>query len=451
MKIRFLGATQEVTGSRYLIEHNQTKVLVDCGLFQGTREIRTHNWDNFPIDPHTIDAIVLTHAHLDHTGYIPVLIKHGFEGKIYCSKPTYELTEILLKDSGTIQQEDAAKANKYGYSRHTPALPLYTAKDAQNAMRFFQTVDYDTTFDVGNLKIKLIQSGHILGASFVVVSDGQRTITFSGDLGRPNQPIMKSPPPITQTGFLVLESTYGDRLHEQEDPIEQLGKIIQKTLAQHGVVIIPSFAVGRTQTILYCLYQLLEKKIIPHIPIFLDSPMAINVTELFTIFKDEHKLSEDLCNKVFSIAINTPTVEESKRINSLQGSAIIIAGSGMADGGRVLEHLAHFISDARNTVIFVGFQANGTNGRDLIDGAKQIKIYGKMYEVRASIEIIHNLSAHADYHEILQWLSFFTSKPKKVFLTHGELEPSKALQSKIEERFGWPVVIPKFLETFDLD
>lgn len=441
MKITFLGAVEEVTGSKYLIENEDIKILVDCGLFQGNREIRKRNWDAFPIEPQSIDAIVLTHAHIDHTGYIPSLVKKGFKGKIYCSKATYALCSILLVDNGFLQEEHAKEVNR---------PPLYTVVDAQNALKSFKAIDYNTVLNIGSLTITLISSSHILGASFVIISDGKHILTFSGDLGRPNQLIMESPPHLKKTDFLVLESTYGDRLHPEGDPIKALGELINETVAKGGVVVIPAFAVGRTQTILYCLYQLRQKKAIPHIPIFLDSPMAIKVTDLYCRFKDEHKLSK-LCNDVFSIAMYTRTEKESERIEQVEGSAIIVTASGMADGGRVLNHFKHYISDAKNTIVFVGFQAQGSEGRALMDGAKEIEIDGRLYAVNAAIKIIDMFSAHADYNEILAWLGYFEAAPKKVFITHGEIEAAQSLKKKIEERFGWNVVIPKYLESFDLN
>ncbi len=440
MKITFLGATQEVTGSKYLIEDNGTKILVDCGLFQGDKELRRRNGDKFPVEPSSIDAIVLTHAHIDHTGYIPALVKDGFRGAIYCSKATYQLSSIMLLDSGRVQEKEATD------------LPLYTEKDAEYALQFFKVVDYDTIVNIGtSLKVTLIRSGHILGSAFVILSDGKQTLTFSGDLGRPDQLTMKSPPYLEKTDFLVIESTYGDRLHEQGDSIKELGHIVNETVEKGGVLIIPSFAVSRTQTILYALYRLKEKNAIPKVPIFLDSPMAIRVTDLFCDFKSELTLPSRLCDDIFDVATYTSTAKKSKKIDTLKHSAIIIAGSGMVTGGRVLHHLKAFISDAKNTILFVGFQAEGTGGRALVEGAKEIKIHDKLYNVRAEIKRINTLSGHADYNEILEWLSHFQNSPKKVFVTHGEIEASRSLQKKMEERFGWTVVIPKYLESFDLD
>ncbi len=449
MKITFFGAVEEVTGSRYLVEDNGTRILVDCGLFQGA--LRKHNWDPFPIDLNSIDAIVLTHAHIDHTGYIPLLVKNGYRGKIYCSKATYALCAIMLVDSGFLQEEEAKNVNEARYSRHSPALPLYTAADAKNSLNSFQVVDYDAPQSFGSLTVTLIASYHILGASFIIISDGKEKLTFSGDLAGPNQLIMKSPPYLKQTDYLVLESTYGNRLHEEGDPMKVLGDVINKTAARGGVVIIPSFAVGRAQTLLYCLSQLKHKKVIPDIPIFLDSPMAISVSNLFCQFKDEHQLPAQQCTDIFSVATYIRNVQESKRLNQLSHAAVIIAGSGMATGGRVLDHLRHFISDAKNTVLFVGFQARGTLGRLLVDGASEVRIYGTFYTVHAEIENMESVSAHADYNEILTWLSSFEHAPKKVFLTHGELDAAQALKKKIEKQFGWSVVIPKYSDSFDLE
>lgn len=450
MKITFLGAVEEVTGSKYLVEDNDVKILVDCGLFQGDKQISQRNWDPFPLAAASIDAIILTHAHIDHTGYIPFLVKNGFKGKIYCSEATSELCAILLPDCGSLQEDEAQHSSK----RHPqlPAvMPLYTKRDAENSLKFFQAVNYDTVLYIKSLQATLIRSGHILGSSFVIVSDGKQKLTFSGDLGRPEQFIQKPPPHLKKTDFLVLESTYGDRLHEKGDPLEALGNLVNETMKKGGVLIIPSFVVERTQTILYCLYQLKQKKTIPDIPIFLDSPTGIRATDLFCKFAQDLKLSASVCKEMVSIATYINTVEESKQLDQITRPAIIIAGSGMAAGGRVMFHLQHFISDAKNTVAFVGYQAKGTVGRLLVDGIKEIRIYGISYHVHAEIKMVSSLSAHADYKEILQWLGYFEKPPKKVFLTHGQLEAAESLKKKIEKRFGWLVVIPKYLDSFDLD
>lgn len=451
MKITFLGAAEEVTGSKYLIEQNGTKLLVDCGLFQGSYKMSKRNADELPFDPASISAVVLTHAHIDHSGYIPLLIKNGFRGKIYCSKATYELCAILLIDNGNIQEENARRFNDYKDAQTPESVPLYTRADAEYSLRFFQVIDYDTPLSIGVFTITLIRCSHIIGSSFVVVSDGKNKISFSGDLGGPSQLIMKGPEPLKQTDYLVLEATYGDRLHEEGDPIATLGKIVNQTIEQGGTVLIPAFAVGRTQTILYCIYQLKQKKIIPDIPVYLDSPMAISVTELFCDYKEDYTLPVSLCKDILHTATYTRTVEESKHLENLNGPAIIIAGSGMMEGGRMLHHLQTYISDPKSTLVLVGYQASGTRGSDLFGGAKEIKLFGKMYPVQARIKILDLFSAHADYNEILDWLANFEKAPKKTFLTHGDLESAQSLKEKIEKRFGWKVVIPKLKESFDLD
>lgn len=452
MKITFLGAVGEVTGSRYLIEYEGTKILVDCGMFQGLPELTKRNLEPFPVDPKSINAIVLTHAHIDHTGYIPALVKQGFRGNIYCSKGTYALSSLLLIDSGSLQEGEVKSINRRGGPNHPPAVALYTKEDAQNSLPFFRPVAYDTVITIGALQVTLIRSGHILGSSFVIVSDGKQKLTFSGDLGRPDDLILKAPPHLQETDYLVIESTYGDRVHEKGDPIQALADVVNGAMAKGGVLIIPCFAVERTQLILYCLYQLKQKKMLPDVPIFLDSPLAIGVTDLLCEFKDEHTLPPDVCKRVTEVATYTPTGEDSKQLDHINYPAIIIAGSGMADGGRVIFHLKQFVSDPRNTVAFVGFQAAGTMGHALVNHAQRVHIQGESYPVHAEIKTIDILSAHADYPEILEWLSSFEHAPKKVFVTHGEPEASRALQSKIEERLKWPVVIiPHYLDSFNLD
>ena len=447
MKITFLGGVQVVTGSRYLIEAEGVKILVDCGMFQGKHELSQHNWDPFAVPPSGIDAIVLTHAHIDHTGYIPRLVKDGFKGKIYCSKPTYALCEILLVDSGEIQEGDAKHARDEAH-----AMPLYTAQEAKHALTLFQPVDYGTVINLGgSLQATLINSHHILGSAFVVISDGKQKLTFSGDLGRPHQLTMKTPPYLKETDFLVLESTYGDRVHEQGDPIKALSDIVNDTVKRGGVVVIPAFAVERAQTILYCLYKLKQDKSIPDIPIFLDSPASISVTDLFCKFKDEHTVSVELCRDLEKLVTYTRTADESKKIDQMDTPAIIIAGSGMVDGGRVIYHIRRFISDAKNTIVFSGYQGPGTTRRYIVEGATEMNIKGSTYPIHAKITMVNTFSAHADSNEILDWLGHFSPAPKKIFITHGELESAQALQQKIKERFGLDAIVPKYLDSFDLD
>lgn len=442
MKITFYGATEEVTGSKYIVENNDARILIDCGLFQGNREITRRNLNPFPVAPNTIDAVVLTHAHIDHSGYIPALVKNGFRGPIYCSQATYQICTSLLIDSGRLQEEEA----KRGHSE----APLYTQEDAERALTFFKPVDFETVITIKSLHITLMRSGHILGSAFIIINDGKQTLTFSGDLGRPSQPILKAPPYLKETDFLILESTYGSRAHEEEKPLDALEKEINATVKKGGVILIPAFSVMRAQTILYYLHQLKEDNKIPDIPIFLDSPTAITVTDLFCKFSNEYTLTQKACDAAMHIATYTPTVEESKLINKVEGSAIIISGSGMAEGGRMPFHFQRYISDPNNTILFAGYQAKGTDGRLLTDGAETIRIFNKEYPVRATVKNIHSLSAHADADEIIQWLEHFEKGPKKIFLTHGELKSMLTLRKKIEDRFKWPVVIPTYGQSFDL-
>ncbi len=453
MKITFIGATGTVTGSKFLLEDGEKKFLIDCGLFQGLKELRLRNWDQLPVLPHKIDAVLLTHAHLDHSGYIPKLVKAGFKGRIYCSEATFDLCKILLPDSGHIQEEDAARANRYEYSKHKPAMPLYTEEEARDALDFFHPVAFGQTYRLSEeLEFTLHRAGHILGASFIRIrhSDGS-SILFSGDIGRLWDPVMKEPAKIQDADYLVVESTYGDRLHDESDPIDELKRVIQQTVARGGTVVIPSFAVGRAQALMYYIYKLKsEKKISSNIPVYLDSPMAINASRLLNKHLQDHRLSQEICSKVCEVANYTRTVNESKEIYGNPVPKIVISASGMATGGRVLHHLKNYIGDSRNTILFAGFQARGTRGDRLVQGEQEIKIHGKMWPVRAQIEILDNMSAHADYKEILGWMENFSSPPRKVFIVHGEQEASQSMRDKIKEKFGWEVVIPEYLQQEEL-
>ncbi|MGD8326418.1 MAG: MBL fold metallo-hydrolase [Sphingomonadales bacterium] len=454
MKLTFLGATGTVTGSKYLLEDNGKKVMIDCGLFQGLKELRLRNWKGLPVNPAGIGAILLTHAHLDHSGYIPRLVKAGFEGPIYCSEATFDLCKILLPDSGHIQEEDAARANRYGYTKHKPALPLYTEEEARDALDYFKPVEFGQPYRLtDDLEFTLHRAGHILGASFVRINHSDGTsILFSGDIGRMNDPVMKDPAKIQDADYLVVESTYGDRLHDKNDPTDDIERIVQETITRGGTLVIPSFAVGRAQAIMYYLYKLKNEGRIPgNLPIFLDSPMAINASELLCKHMNDHRMPQDLCMNVCNVAEYTRTVDQSKAIYTNNNMPkIIISASGMATGGRVLHHLKHYLGDPRNTILLVGFQAAGTRGDRLAHGESEVKIHGQKWPVRAQLEKLDNLSAHADYQEILSWMENFNSPPRKVFVTHGEPTAAQSMRHKIEERFGWNAIVPEYLHEEEL-
>lgn len=445
MKIQFLGATQTVTGSKYLLMADK-KVLVDCGLFQGLKELRLRNWDKFPINPAEIDAVVLTHAHLDHTGYLPLLVKNGFRGKIYGTHLTLKLAKILLLDSAHLQEEEAARANRLGYSKHKPAKPLYTTADAEVTLAQFQTVAFHENFQVGDLDFYFRRAAHIFGAAFLVVKHNQSSILFSGDLGRPSDPCILPPEDIVAADYLVIESTYGDRLHPNTDPEKDLGEIIKRTAERGGTLIIPSFAVGRTQNILYYIYMLKKAGAIPGIPIFLDSPMAQDVTDIVIENTDEHMLDKEECKKILKVATYVNTVEASKAIDTYTYPKVIISASGMAEGGRVLHHIKAFAGDKRNLILFTGYQAPGTRGEALVNGKKEIKMFGGMVTINAEVVMLDNVSAHADYQEMLDWLGKIKSPPRKVFITHGEIKAAQVLQDKIKTTFNWSCIIPQYLQ-----
>lgn len=451
MEITFLGGTQTVTGSKYLIKDAGKEILVDCGLFQGRKELRLRNWATLPTLASKIDAVILTHAHIDHSGYIPLLVKNGFKNHIYCSSGTKDLCSILLPDSGHLQEEEARLANLYGYSKHTPALPLYTKEEAQQSLSYFHPLDFAKEYApsklTGNLRFSLHRAGHILGASFVLLKNESTSLLFSGDIGRSDDMIMNPPVFMSGADYLIVESTYGNRLHSKEDSLTRLADIIKAAAKRGGSIIIPSFAVGRAQTILYMLYQLLMSKKIPNLPIYVDSPMATNATVIYCNHPNEHKLGKQLIQEVCSIAKYITTIEDSKILHTNTMPKIIISASGMATGGRVLHHLQHYLPDHRNSVIFVGFQVPGTRGDRLINGEEEIKMLGQIVPVKAEISYLENLSAHADYQGVLDWIGKFTIKPRKVFITHGEMGAAESLKAKIESQFGYSCVIPEYLHS----
>ena len=451
MKLTFLGATGTVTGSKYLLEVGSKRILIDCGLFQGLKQLRLKNRDKLSIDPASVDVVILTHAHIDHTGYLPLFVRNGFAGKVYCSYGTRDLCKILLPDSAHLQEEEARFANKYGFSKHSPALPLYTKEDAIKALDLLTPVDFEKDIDLGDgVTIRLSPNGHILGSAFVRIHDANTSILFSGDIGRPNDVLMKPPTQIKQADYMVLESTYGDRAHDKTDPKIKLAAVINRTISRGGKVIIPVFAVGRAQELLYYIHLLKAKDSIPDVPVYLNSPMAVDATEIFNRHRGEHRLSSSECEAMFHTAHMVNTVEQSKALNENRHPMIILAASGMATGGRVIHHLKAFAPNLNNTILFAGFQAAGTRGAAMLNGADSIKIHGEYIPVNAELAMISNLSAHGDYLEILDWLRGFESAPKRVFITHGEPVAADAMRHHIEETLHWNACVPDYLETVEL-
>lgn len=447
MELSFLGAAGTVTGSKYLVKAGARQILVDCGLFQGFKHLRLRNWAPLPVDPATLDAVVLTHAHLDHSGYLPLLVKRGFAGPVYSSRATRALCAILLPDSGRLQEEDAAYANRLGFSKHKPALPLYTETDAKHALRRLTLVAFEQDVDLGEgVSVRLSPAGHILGAAIVTLRHAGTSVVFSGDLGRSNDLLMPPPTVVRSADYLVVESTYGDRRHDPRDPQGVLAEICNRTFERGGALIVPAFAVGRAQALMYCIHLLKEANAIPDVPVYLNSPMAVNVTRVFHNHRGEHRLSPAQCDGMCNAARYVNTVEESKRLNTRRGPMIIIAGSGMATGGRVLHHLTAFAPDTRNTILFAGFQAGGTRGAAMLNGAEAVKIHGAYVPVRAEVAYIANLSAHADSAEILDWLGGFAAPPRQTFVTHGEPAAADALRHRIEERLNWVTRVPEHQE-----
>jgi len=452
MQLKFLGATGTVTGSKYLLSDGDQRIMVDCGLFQGLKQLRLKNWAPLPVKSSSINAVILTHAHIDHSGYLPLLVKNGFSGNVFCTHATRDLCEILLMDSAHLQEEEAEFANRRGFSKHHPALPLYTKEDAARALELLVPVGYEQEAHVGgNLYASFSPNGHILGSAYVRIHNAKTSILFSGDVGRSQDILMQAPSKLKPADYLVLESTYGNRLHDQEDPSVRLADIINSTAKRKGVVLIPVFAVGRAQELLFYIHLLKQNGIIDYdLPVYLNSPMAIDATEIFTRYVGQHRLSHADCHALSRVAHMVNSVEESKRLNEKKGPMIILSASGMASGGRVVHHLKTFVTQSNNTVLFVGFQAAGTRGAAMLDGVKEIKIHGEYYPVRARIERITNLSAHADYNEILTWLGALSTPPKRVFLTHGEPVAADAMRLHIKERLDWQVTVPEYLDEVDL-
>jgi len=460
-KITFLGAAGTVTGSKYLIESGGKRLLVDCGLFQGGSDLTQRNWNKLPLDAATIDWVVVTHAHIDHTGYLPKLVSAGYRGPIYCDAATHELCQLLLLDSAHLQEEDAKFAAKKKYSSHANPLPLYTTPDAQAALNQFKEIPRSDSFAISpEFSVRTHDAGHILGSCWLeltITENGkQMVIVFSGDVGRYDQPILNDPTPPSRADFLLCESTYGDRDHPSGSVADALAEAINRVAKRGGAVVIPSFAVGRTQTLMYYLRQLDEAKRIPKLPIYVDSPMAINVTDIYARHHEDHDLDftkreQDPDGDPLNLhdVHMTRTVDDSKAINNV-ASCIIISASGMATGGRILHHLVQRLPDARNAVLLVGYQGDGTNGRALQDGAQFLRIHGQEVQVKAEVVTIDQLSAHAGRSELLRWLSGFSAAPRRTFLVHGEPVALESLQAAITQRMQWPVTVPAYLQSFDL-
>jgi metallo-beta-lactamase family protein len=481
--ITFLGAARTVTGSKYLLDTGASKVLIDAGLFQGLKELRERNWQELPIRAPEIDAVVLTHAHLDHCGYLPRLVSQGFRGRVFCTPGTQDLCRIVLPDSGRIQEEDAANANRHGYSKHAPALPLYGEQDAFRAVSQLQPVGYDRPVPVApDIEVEFINAGHLLGSSYVRVRTGGQTILFGGDLGRFNRPVLPDPTMVSEADYLLVESTYGNRVHEADDNGSKLADVITATAGRGGRVIIPAFAIGRVEELIYWLRRLEEERRIPVLPVFLDSPMAIEALVRYT--ERLHELDPELqpethdekaphgpadhrdrldtrrrhaqherqlcafCTERFR---TVSTAEESRQLTQSKTPSIIISASGMATGGRVLHHLKAALPDVRNTVLFAGYQAVGTRGRQLVEGQTTVRIHGETIPVHARVELLESMSAHADSTEILRWLGGFGRAPRLTFLVHGEIPAMEALGASIKGTFGWDTTMPKHHERFELD
>ena len=445
MNITFLGGTGTVTGSKYLVETSASKVLIDCGLYQGYKWLRARNREPLPLDLQKLDAIMLTHAHLDHSGFIPALYKQGFRGPVYAHPATISLCSIILVDSGHIQEDDAKFYGKHKISRHKNPEPLYDKATAQACLSLFQPVDFDETFTIGDIEVTLQSVGHILGAASIILQADGKRVGFSGDVGRSNDSIMLPPKTLPPLDLLMLESTYGNRLHDKESSLDQLAKVVNAMAKKGGVLLIPSFAVGRTESILHMLATLIKADSIPKLPIYLDSPMAINVFDIYQQHCDLNRLSKEQCYDMCHVASFTKTVDESKALAELTLPHIIIAGSGMATGGRILHHMKRLLGDYRTTILFTGYLSGGTRGAKMIAGQNTVKIHGKWWPVKAEVEVLHGLSGHSDYQEITQWLQSSQLKAKtKIRLVHGEPEASEAMRDHLKQNTQFDVEVASY-------
>ncbi len=455
--LQFLGAAKSVTGSKFLLDTGKSRVLFECGMFQGKKELRQRNWDPMPIDPSKIDAVVLTHAHIDHSGYIPRLVKQGFKGTIYCTPATAELLGLLLPDSGYLQEEEARWRNKKGLTKHKPALPLYTRDEAKESLKQIQSLDYGQFREVADgVSVKFHPSGHILGAAFVETHFGGKTMVISGDLGSYDRVVMRGPDALPAADYVLVESTYGGRSVDARPVQEQIRERIAAPLERGGVVVIPSFAVGRSTLVLYHLRQLQERGEIPDVPVYLDSPMATDAVKIYCRYGNEHNLKVDLLKSSKDCVIRArqtflvKSADESKRLNKREGPAVIISASGMATGGRILHHLKHRLPEKKNLVLLVGYQAFGTRGRTLLEGAKDLKIFGRKVKVRAEVASINGLSAHGDSDDIIRWLKSSKKKPRHTFLVHGENEGLAAMSKRVGLELKFKHSVPSYLQKVTL-
>ncbi len=447
----FYGAAGSVTGSKTLLTHNGHRLLVDCGLFQGHKNLRQLNWIDLPFEPKRLSAVVLTHAHLDHAGALPLLVKQGFCGPVYTSAASIDVATVLLLDSAKLQQEEANYANRHNTTKHHPARPLYDIADVEATVKLFEPLSFGDWHNIlPDISIKLQRASHILGAAFVRVHSGDREVVFSGDLGRAQAPILGAPETLGPVDCVVMESTYGNRYHPAEDPKILLASIINATVRKGGAVLIPAFAIGRAQVLMHAIHNLIETEKIPNLPVFLDSPMAVSVTKLYQKHHADHQLSAKQIKAVFDLAQLVETVEASKALNSLKYPRIIISASGMATGGRVLHHMRTLISDHRNAIVFGGFQAAGTRGARLVAGELTIRIFGQDLDVKAEIHSIEGFSAHADADQLLDWLESAGGSPRQVFLNHGEPSAADTLRQRVEHELGLPCQAPLLGQQFSV-
>ncbi len=450
--LSFLGATETVTGSRYLIESNGKRILIDCGLFQGYKNLRLKNWQEFPVPPDTIDMVLITHAHLDHSGYVPALVKHGFRGQVLMSTGTAELCEIMWRDSAHLLEEEAERANRKGYTKHKPAKPLYNQDDVERALDLVRTVHFDKEVELASgIHAKFIHAGHILGAAQLQLNVNGKVIHFSGDMGRTNDPLLNPPADLAECDILVTESTYGDRTHPNIDPELELKPILKEVLERGGTVVIPAFAVGRTQALTLHTYRLMQRGEIPTVPIFVNSPMAENVTAMYQRHQEEHRINLEEFEAMYSVAKMVHSVEESKELNDRRGAKIIIAASGMMTGGRVLHHVIAYGADPKNAIVISGYQAGGTRGRLLAEGEKTLRIFGKDVEIRAEVFQLQTLSGHADADELIAWMKTAPKPPTQTYVTHGEPTASDRMRFRIESELGWSARAPFDREVIDID